>query len=67
MLEAARWAPTHKKTEPWRFVVLGGAAKTEFQELTLQLCRDRLPADKVEATMTKLQRKAGKDWKNVSW
>lgn len=22
MLEAANWAPTHGKTEPWRFVVL---------------------------------------------
>ncbi len=21
LLEAARWAPTHKKTEPWRFIV----------------------------------------------
>lgn len=24
LLEAANWAPTHKKTQPWRFVVLGG-------------------------------------------
>ena len=24
MLEAANWAPTHKKTEPWRFVVYDG-------------------------------------------
>jgi hypothetical protein len=23
LLEAANWAPTHKKTQPWRFVVLG--------------------------------------------
>jgi nitroreductase len=25
ILEAANWAPTHKKTEPWRFVILSGA------------------------------------------
>ena len=32
LLEAARWAPTHKLTEPWRFVVIGpGRAKTEFE------------------------------------
>ena len=24
ILEAANWAPTHKKTEPWRFKVLKG-------------------------------------------
>ncbi len=27
VLEAANWAPTHKKTEPWRFKVLQGQAK----------------------------------------
>ncbi len=27
MLEAARWAPTHHQTEPWRFFVLEGAAR----------------------------------------
>lgn len=27
ILEAANWAPTHKKTEPWRFKVLTGAKK----------------------------------------
>lgn len=27
ILEAANWAPTHKKTEPWRFKVLQGKSK----------------------------------------
>ncbi len=27
ILEAANWAPTHKKTEPWRFKVFQGDAK----------------------------------------
>jgi len=27
ILEAANWAPTHKKTEPWRFRVFRGNAK----------------------------------------
>ena len=30
ILEAARWAPTHKKTEPWRFKVLMGEAKEKL-------------------------------------
>ena len=25
LLEAANWAPTHEKTEPWRFVVMSGS------------------------------------------
>jgi nitroreductase len=27
IIEAANWAPTHKKTEPWRFKILKGKSK----------------------------------------
>lgn len=30
ILEAAKWAPTHKKTEPWRFKVLHGGSKEKL-------------------------------------
>lgn len=30
ILEAANWAPTHKRTEPWRFKVFTGQAKEEL-------------------------------------
>lgn len=30
ILEAANWAPTHRKTEPWRFKVLVGEAKEKL-------------------------------------
>lgn len=30
LLEAANWAPTHRFTEPWRFVVFSKNAKTQF-------------------------------------
>lgn len=30
ILEAANWAPTHKKTEPWRFKVLRGESKDKL-------------------------------------
>ena len=30
ILEAANWAPTHKKTEPWRFRVLNGQTKNDL-------------------------------------
>lgn len=30
ILKAANWAPTHKRTEPWRFKVVQGEAKTRL-------------------------------------
>jgi len=30
VLETANWAPTHKKTEPWRFKVLQGQSKADL-------------------------------------
>ncbi len=39
LLEAANWAPTHRKTEPWRFKVFSSKFKTEaahfFKEVYL--------------------------------
>ncbi len=32
VLEAANWAPTHRRTEPWRFKVLQGDSKTRLGE-----------------------------------
>ncbi len=32
ILEAANWAPTHKRTEPWRFKVVKKEAKTRLGE-----------------------------------
>lgn len=32
VLEAATWAPNHKQTEPWRFVVLTGSAREGLGE-----------------------------------
>lgn len=37
LLEAANWAPTHKRTEPWRFVVFKGAEGIrELYEVTIE-------------------------------
>jgi len=32
LLDAANWAPTHKKTEPWRFKVITGDKRQELGE-----------------------------------
>lgn len=33
LFEAARWAPNHKLTQPWRFRVLGESAKSELKRV----------------------------------
>ena len=38
LLDAANWAPTHGKTEPWKFVVLGRDKQEEMCDLTLKVC-----------------------------
>jgi hypothetical protein len=42
MLEAANWAPTHGRTEPWRFVVLGQHGMQDMQLLTEEVFRRHL-------------------------
>ena len=37
MLEAANWAPTHGKTEPWRFVVLDRAAALDLVDKSIEV------------------------------
>lgn len=44
ILEAANWAPTHKRTEPWRFKVVYGDKLNEFGEFL---------ADRYKATAKK--------------
>jgi len=39
ILEAANWAPTHGKTEPWRFVVLSGSGREQMTALTIEHVR----------------------------
>ena len=36
LLSAARWAPNHGKTQPWRFVVFGGVQKEALLHATLE-------------------------------
>ncbi len=35
LIEAARWAPNHKHTEPWRFHVVSGGARAEMCDAIL--------------------------------
>jgi nitroreductase len=44
MLEAANWAPTHGKTEPWRFVVMNGEGLKTWSALVHKRMEARLGA-----------------------
>ncbi|KUG09349.1 nitroreductase family protein [Solirubrum puertoriconensis] len=41
LLENANWAPTHKRTEPWRFVVFSGEGRRKLAEFQAELYRQQ--------------------------
>ena len=45
VLENANWAPTHKKTEPWRFRVLQGEALVRLGEFLATEYKDNTPSE----------------------
>jgi nitroreductase len=45
LLEAAVMAPTHHMTQPWRFIVLAGAAREELGTVMGERVRRELPDD----------------------
>lgn len=46
ILEAANWAPNHKKTEPWRFKVMRGDALVRLGEYLSDFYQENTPAEK---------------------
>ncbi len=46
ILENANWAPTHRKTEPWRFKVFRGEALQNLSDYLGNWYRDNTPEDK---------------------
>jgi nitroreductase len=43
MLENANWAPNHKQTEPWRFVVFSGEGLKEFADYQAEMYLKNTP------------------------
>ncbi len=42
--EAANWAPTHKRTQPWRFIVYGGASMIKLVDQWAKMARRNVEA-----------------------
>ncbi len=45
MLENANWAPTHKFTEPWRFIVYAGEGRKKLAQLQASVYKQKTEAD----------------------
>lgn len=45
MLENARWAPTHRRTEPWRFHVFRGEARHTLADAMASAYRTHTPVE----------------------
>ncbi|KAL3142641.1 hypothetical protein ABBQ38_002950 [Trebouxia sp. C0009 RCD-2024] len=58
MLEAANWAPTHGRTEPWRFVVLSPDGLQEMISITDRVLRATLDDSAYAKKKAKLESKA---------
>ncbi|KAI8467063.1 MAG: Nitroreductase [Monoraphidium minutum] len=68
MLEAADWAPSHGRTYPWRFVVLGPKGIQEMQDVT-EAVMGRLLAgapDQLQDVLDALRRDRARRWAPVS-
>jgi nitroreductase len=46
LIKLADWAPTHKHTEPWRFIVYAGHKAKEFVSSHAELYRKSVPEEK---------------------
>ena len=65
MLEAANWAPSHGKTEPWRFVVFSGDARATLGDALGEAYRYVTPEDAF--TEAGLAATRDKVWKAPVW
>ena len=59
-LQAAVWAPNHKLTEPWRFIVVGPECKSRLSAVYARIKQDDVPVDIAREAMDEIGRKAVK-------
>ena len=65
MLEAANWAPTHGRTEPWRFVVYHGAGRGALGETFAAAYRLGTPPEQQTSAAEAAQR--DRVWQAPVW
>jgi nitroreductase len=60
VIEAATWAPNHRLTEPWRFVIVDGEARRALGEVMARSMRERLPQPDGETARAQLEKERNK-------
>jgi nitroreductase len=60
VIEAATWAPNHRLTEPWRFVVVIGESRKALGDVMARSMRDRLPQPESETAKAQLEKERNK-------
>ena len=65
VLEAARWAPNHGGTEPWRFAVFSGQARAQLGDAFAEAYRQFTPGEAFKPLNQAAQR--DKVWKAPVW
>lgn len=63
ILEAATWAPTHHRTEPWRFFVLSGEGRKPLSRLFVELAKLEMTDPTTPENQAKLEREAQKPFR----
>jgi len=67
LLHCASWAPTHKLTQPWRFVVIGKDSHYKLHELTEQVYKNNCEnSPQLARKLEVLRDDAAHRWNNVS-
>ena len=60
VIEAATWAPNHRLTEPWRFLVLAGEAREALGDVMAHSLRKRLSEPDGEPAKAQLEKERRK-------
>lgn len=67
LLQCANWAPTHKLTQPWRFVVIEKDSHYKFHELTEQVFKKHYEnSPQLPRKLEVLHADVAHRWNNVS-
>lgn len=60
VIEAATWAPNHRRTEPWRFVVVTGERRVALGDVMAEALEARLAASGEEPALGQLDKERSK-------
>jgi nitroreductase len=60
IIQAGVWAPNHHKTEPWRFIVVGGTARERLGTLMAQCLAERLSETESDEAHRRLSKERAK-------